>query len=109
MPITRRPLFLFVAFALIAPVTLAVNARAQDDGPISIAAAGLTNPRGFTWLDDGTLLVAEAGVGGETTSEQEIVPPPIGPFSGGPTAAVVGGSANCPVTLASGSLPARCG
>ena len=32
---------------------------------ISFIASGLSNPRGFTWSSDGTLYLAQAGIGGE--------------------------------------------
>ena len=37
--------------------------------PIEVLAAGLDNPRGFTWGADGTLYLALAGTGGETRIE----------------------------------------
>ncbi len=67
------------------------RAAAQDATPgttpvaqdaVAVVAAGLTNPRGFTWDDDGTLYLALAGSGGTT-------PGPEGsPFQGGSTASV---------------------
>lgn len=42
---------------------------ATADGPITVVASGLTNPRGFAWGPDGTLSLALAGSGGETRIE----------------------------------------
>jgi len=35
-------------------------------GGIEVVASGLDSPRGFTWSDDGTLIIALAGDGGDT-------------------------------------------
>jgi hypothetical protein len=39
-------------------------------GPITFVVSGLSNPRGFTWGDDGALYVALAGIGGQTVQVQ---------------------------------------
>ena len=50
-------------------------ARARDATPeamtdgVQVVAAGLTNPRGFSWSPDGSLYMAMAGSGGETRIE----------------------------------------
>ena len=72
---------------------------------ITVASA-LTNPRGFTWNPDtGALVVALAGSGG-TNPPTENTPtnaPPLGPFSGGLTAAVASISADgCPAARVQG-------
>jgi len=58
---------------------------------VTVVASGLDGPRGLTFGPDGALYVAEAGRGGDTstvgTSCQQ-VPPPVGPYRGGPTARV---------------------
>lgn len=38
--------------------------------PISFVVSGLSNPRGFTWGDDGSLYLALAGIGGQTVQVQ---------------------------------------
>ena len=38
---------------------------------LEIIAGGLTNPRGFTWGEDGTLYVALAGTGGPNLPTEE--------------------------------------
>ncbi len=70
-------------------------------------ASALTNPRGFTWNpDSGALVVALAGSGG-TNPPTENTPtnaPPLGPFTGGLTAAVASISADrCPAALRAGT------
>ncbi len=90
-------------------VTLASPVRAQDATPVaspeaeglSLADSGLTNPRGFLWSGDGTLWVAQAGIGGDAPGVPE-APPPVGPFTGGLTASVVRVDAGCPVVVAEG-------
>ena len=71
-----------------------------------VVAAGLTNPRGMTWGADGTLFVALAGSGGNNpATEWAPTTAGIGPFSGGPSGAVVSIDASgCPVMVA-GNLP----
>jgi plastocyanin len=80
-------------------VSVSSSATRAQDGDVSIVAAGLTNPRGYTWSDDGTLFVAEAGVGGTTPGDPE-TPPPLGPLAGGKSAAVSWIAGGCPVKYA---------
>jgi plastocyanin len=70
----------------------------------TIVASGLTNPRGVTWGADGTLFVALAGSGGaQPATEHAPTTDAIGPFGGGPTAAVASIDATgCPVAVATG-------
>jgi plastocyanin len=67
-------------------------------------ASSLTNPRGFTWNEDGQLVVAMAGSGGESPpTEDTPTNAIIGPFAGGTTGAVVSiDDAGCPAALATG-------
>src|SRR5688500_19208153 len=65
--------------------------RAQEATPmaspaaagVEVVASGLTNPRGFTWGEDGTLYLALAGTGGPDAFEAETA-------SGTPTTYMVG-------------------
>jgi hypothetical protein len=77
----------------------------SETGGLTLVASGLTNPRGVLWTADGTLYVAQAGVGGESLGTPT-APPPVGPFSGGPTASVVRIDGGCPVVIAEG-LPSN--
>ena len=84
------------------------HAHAQTDAaPLSVAAAGLVNPRGFAFTSEGQLVVAEAGVGGDVAATDD-VPAPTGPYSGGTTGAVIRIAASCPAPLA-GNLPSARG
>ena len=86
-------------------------ALGQDATPTSgeaptnheIVASGLTNPRGFTWGEDGTLYVSLAGTGGSNlpTEEAAVIEVFLG-FYGGPSAAVARIEDGCPVTVADG-------
>jgi hypothetical protein len=98
----------FVA-ALVILLAIPAMALAQPAPPrvlppgASIAAHGLTNPRGFTWDADGKLYVALAGVGGAImATEPAPIVDALGPFFVGPTAAVVAVLDGCPVPVVAG-------
>src|SRR5688500_14348428 len=63
----------------------------QDDmvATVSVWASGLNNPRGLTFGPDGSLYVAEGGIGGtnSTAGLCTQVIPPIGPYTGSNTGA----------------------
>ncbi len=65
---------------------------------ISFVASGLSNPRGFTWSSDGTLYLAQAGVGGEDL----LVEADGFTASGGPTSSVVTIDGGCATPVAEG-------
>jgi glucose/arabinose dehydrogenase len=100
----------FLVFALLFTLFPVVT-RGQDATPVagampeglSVVAGGLTNPRGFTWSEDGTLYVALAGTGG-THLPTENVPiiEAFGGFYGGPSASVAKIVDGCPVIVADG-------
>jgi hypothetical protein len=77
-------------FSALIVVLLAPSAWAQAVG-FTVVAGGLNGPRGLKFGPDGALYVAEAGTGGSTPSASlgcAQVPPPIGPYHGGPTARI---------------------
>src|SRR5216684_8205278 len=77
-------------FCSLAVFLLAPSLWAQSSG-FTVVASGLNGPRGLTFGPDGALYVAEAGSGGDTSSSNfpcQQVPPPVGPYHGGPTARV---------------------
>ena len=47
---------------------------AAGGGTTEVVARGLVNPRGFTWLPDGRMVVAEAGSGGPTARVVAVEP-----------------------------------
>lgn len=73
-------------------------------GGLSVVAGGLNNPRGIAWDAAGAMYVAAAGLGGNTPAAGTPIPPPVGPFMGGPTASVSRIDNGCPVVVA-GNLP----
>jgi hypothetical protein len=94
---------------LLSSAPLTVDAQEATPGtqgapaPLDIVASGLTNPRGFTWAEDGTLYVGLAGTGGSNlpTEEAAIIEAFSG-FFGGPSAAVARIQDGCPVTVVDG-------
>jgi plastocyanin len=81
----------------------ATTPPAEPSQPTPVASS-LTNPRGFTWNEDGQLVVAMAGSGGESPpTEDTPTNAIIGPFAGGTTGAVVSIDASgCPAALVTG-------
>ena len=48
------------------PMVPATPVGAAAGASVEVVARGLVNPRGFTWLPDGRMVIAEAGSGGPT-------------------------------------------
>lgn len=95
----------------LAALTLALTAspiaaQTQPPQPVTVVAGGLVNPRGFTFFGSGELTVAEAGTGGEQVA-LEAVPPPTGPYTGGPTGRVSRIVDGCPVSIVEKLASAR--
>jgi hypothetical protein len=103
----HRSILLVVALLVLRAAPVAAQeatpvASPTAGAPVAVAA-GLVNPRGFLWTDDGTLYVTQAGIGGQQLGTPT-VPPPRGPFHGGLSASVVRIANGCPVLVA-GDLP----
>lgn len=78
---------------LVAGAVAAINAGtvyAQLSSNATVFASGLNGPRGLKFAPDGTLYLAEAGMGGSafTVGQCQQVPPPVGPYKGGNTARI---------------------
>ena len=73
--------------AALAASILSTASRAQVTSTQTVIATGLNGPRGLKFGPDGMLYVAEAGIGGTTSTKGQCpqVVPPIGPYLGGNT------------------------
>ena len=117
--------------AILVGLTLAPNVLAQSSSPnvhfissgmnsphglkfgpnvsMSVFATGLLGPRGLKFGPDGALYVAEAGNGGSTASANlgcaQLVPSPVGPYSGGPSARISKVTAPLQVSTVIDGLP----
>ena len=91
--------FAILLLAGVALPTAAQNATQEVEGGVTTIASGLTNPRGFTWGSDGTIYLAQAGIGGETPAT--IDGAEIGVY-GGPSSSVVTIEDGCAVPFVEG-------
>lgn len=80
----------FLCAAVVASGVSGVRMLAQLPANATVYASGLEGPRGLAFGRDGTLYVAEAGLGGTTSTvgSCEQTPAPIGPYKGGLTARI---------------------
>jgi plastocyanin len=104
MSLFRSSRALFVLLLVLVGVAPAASVAQDTTDAPTVVAGGLTNPRGMTWGADGTMYVALAGGGGPNAATEDIpAAAVIGPFSGGPTAAIAMiGPDGCPVAVATG-------
>jgi hypothetical protein len=86
---TRLQSKVLLALALSIWGGLIADLRGELSSNASVFAVGLENPRGLTFGPDGYLYVAEAGRGGNTSTDGQCQQDTsAGPFLGGPTAGV---------------------
>ena len=80
----------FLCAVVVASGLSGVSMLAQLPPNATVYASGLEGPRGLAFGPDGSLYVAEAGLGGTTGTGSACmqVPAPIGPYKGGSTARI---------------------
>jgi hypothetical protein len=97
----------FLCAAVLASGASGVQMLAQLPANSTMYASGLEGPRGLVFGPDGSLYVAEAGLGGKTSTAgicTQVVPP-IGPYTGGPTARISKIDTNGSTTTLVSGLP----
>ncbi|MFN8485989.1 MAG: ScyD/ScyE family protein [Caldilineaceae bacterium] len=85
-----------ISSLLFAPLLSGVTVQAQapvvntPNANVTVVTTGLNNPRGLKFGPDGALYVAEAGLGGATSTvgQCQQAGPEIGPYTGGNTARI---------------------
>ena len=101
----------FLCAAVLASGASGVRMLAQLPANATVYASGLEGPRGLAFGPDGTLYVAEAGLGGKTSTVGTCVQviPPIGPYTGGLTARISKVDTKGNVTTLTSGLPSSVG
>ena len=99
----------FLCAAVLASGASGVQMLAQLPANATLYASGLEGPRGLAFGPDGTLYVAEAGLGGTTVGNCVQVIPPIGPYTGGLTARISKVDTKGNVTTLTSGLPSAVG
>jgi hypothetical protein len=97
----------FLCAAVVASGLSGVSMLAQLPPNATVYASGLEGPRGLAFGPDGSLYVAEAGLGGTTSTIGTCtqVVPPIGPYLGGSTARISKVDTSGNVTTLTSGLP----
>jgi len=96
---------IILGFILLGSLPFSGLAQDAEGAAVTVVATDLANPRGFTWGEDDELLVALAGSGGDEPARGQIQPPPVGPWTGGRTAALVEVDDDCAATTLIADLP----
>jgi hypothetical protein len=99
----------FLCAAVLVSGASGVRMLAQLPANATVYASGLEGPRGLAFGPDGTLYVAEAGLGGTTVGNCVQVIPPIGPYTGGLTARISKVDTKQNVTTLTSGLPSAVG
>ena len=97
----------FLCAAVLASGASGVQMLAQLPANATVYASGLEGPRGLAFGSDGTLYVAEAGLGGTTSTVGtcQQTPAPVGPYKGGLTARISKIDTKGNVTTLTSGLP----
>ena len=99
----------FLCAAVLVSGASGVRMLAQLPANATLYASGLEGPRGLAFGPDGTLYVAEAGLGGSNSGTCTQVIPPIGPYKGGLTARISKVDTKQNVTTLTSGLPSAVG
>ncbi len=99
----------FLCAAVLLGGASGIRMLAQLPANATIYAMGLEGPRGLAFGSDGTLYVAEAGLGGSNSGTCTQVIPPIGPYKGGLTARISKVDTRGNVTTLTSGLPSAVG
>jgi hypothetical protein len=99
----------FLCVAVLVSGVSGVRMLAQLPANAVLYASGLEGPRGLAFGPDGTLYVAEAGLGGSNSGTCTQVIPPIGPYKGGLTARISKIDTKGNVTTLTSGLPSAVG
>jgi hypothetical protein len=99
----------FLCAAVLVSGASGVRMLAQLPANATVYASGLEGPRGLAFGSDGTLYVAEAGLGGSNVGKCAQVIPPIGPYTGGLTARISKVDTKQNVTTLTSGLPSAVG
>ncbi|HTC75278.1 MAG TPA: ScyD/ScyE family protein [Edaphobacter sp.] len=99
----------FLCAAVLVSGASGARMLAQLPANAVLYASGLEGPRGLAFGPDGTLYVAEAGLGGKTVGNCVQVIPPIGPYTGGLTARISKVDTKQNVTTLTSGLPSSVG